>query len=77
MNRVRDIRKARGWTQRELAEASGLPRPHIGAIERGHMRPRIDTARKVADALDVTLDALWPRADSVPRRWLREATNAR
>ena len=60
MNRIRDIREERKLTQEELAERAGLPRQHVSDLERGVMRPRIDTAQKLAAALGVTVDDLFP-----------------
>lgn len=34
---VRDARKARGWSQRQLAEASGVSRARIGRLENGRL----------------------------------------
>lgn len=34
---VRDTRKARGWSQRQLAEASGVSRARIGRLENGQL----------------------------------------
>lgn len=60
MNRIRDIREDLGWTQEDLADRAGLPRQHLSDIERGVMRPRIDTAQKIAVALGVTVDEIFP-----------------
>ena len=37
-----------------------MPRQHLSDIERGVMRPRIDTAQKIAVALGVTVDEIFP-----------------
>jgi transcriptional regulator with XRE-family HTH domain len=33
--RIREARKARGWTQEEFASQAGIDRSYAGAIERG------------------------------------------
>lgn len=33
--RLRDARKARGWTQEEFADEAGIDRSYAGGIERG------------------------------------------
>jgi transcriptional regulator with XRE-family HTH domain len=55
---ISDTREAKGWNQSELAEKSGVSRVMIGKYERGEAVPSIDAAKKIADALDVTLDYL-------------------
>ncbi len=55
---VRIWREHRGLTQEKLAKASKVSRGMIGAIEAGHKRGGIDTLRKLAAALKVSLDNL-------------------
>lgn len=57
-------RRARGLTQAELAEASGVERSHLAKIERGEVgEPRPDTLRRLAEALGVeVLDLLFGEA---------------
>lgn len=38
-SRVRELRKARGWTQEELAEASDLHENYISRLETGNQEP--------------------------------------
>ncbi len=55
---LRRYRKERGWTQEQLAERSGIPRPNISKYETGERDPRAETASKLARALGVTVDEL-------------------
>jgi len=42
-NQIEQARVNRGWGQRELAAAIGLPQPYASAIETGEIVPRFDT----------------------------------
>lgn len=57
--KLREIRKARGWTQQMLSEKSGVNRVLITRIETGSTaEPAISTLIKLANALGVTIDEL-------------------
>lgn len=51
-------REEKSWNQTELAEQSGVSRVMIGKYERGEAIPSIEAAKKIADALGVSLDYL-------------------
>lgn len=55
---VRRLREARGWSQRELSERSGVPRATLTRLESGSPNPAFLVVAKVAAALDVALDEL-------------------
>lgn len=55
---VRAARKARGWTQEELAHHSGLAPVQISRIERGVREIRLTTLVCLLKALDVHPDLL-------------------
>ena len=55
---LREWRVYRGLSQTELAEASEVRQATISAIERGSV-PRVDNARRIANALDCDLDDLF------------------
>ena len=57
---ISDARQAKGWLQRELAVAAGLPVRTIGRIERGEVDVRLSTVAKIARALGVSLRDLLP-----------------
>ena len=55
------FRKARGWTQEELAERSGLSQQYLSGLERGRRNPTIVTIYELAQALNVShLELLTP-----------------
>jgi transcriptional regulator with XRE-family HTH domain len=57
--RLARLREARGWSQQELADRSGVPYITIYRCERGlHKEPRVSVAAKLARALGVSLDVL-------------------
>lgn len=51
--RVREIRKARGWSQEELAHRAGLHYTYVGGIERGERNPALVNIGRIARALGV------------------------
>jgi len=50
---VKEIRRRKGWSQKDLAEESGVGQDTISGIESGRHEPRPSTLRKLADALEV------------------------
>lgn len=57
-SRLLALRKQQGWSQPELAKKVGTSGAIIGRYERGEIIPSIGVARKLAEALAVTLDYL-------------------
>ncbi|ANY68773.1 hypothetical protein BBD42_21605 [Paenibacillus sp. BIHB 4019] len=53
--RVREIRKAKGYSQTSLGEKCGFAFSYIGGIERAENNISIKSLEKIADALDVEL----------------------
>ncbi|RQW84529.1 MAG: XRE family transcriptional regulator [Geobacter sp.] len=53
--RIREIRKARGLTQEQLAEMIDVEQKHVSRIESGKNYPSIDLLEKMAAALKVPL----------------------
>jgi transcriptional regulator with XRE-family HTH domain len=52
------LRDKKGWSQTDLAAKSQVSRVMIGKYERDEAVPSIDAAKKIADALEVSLDHL-------------------
>jgi transcriptional regulator with XRE-family HTH domain len=55
---LRKLRKARGWSQAELAERIDAHLTHVSRVETGKYSPRLDSVVKAARALGVTVDEL-------------------
>lgn len=55
---VKELRKAKGLSQEELAFASELHRTYISGVERGVRNPTITVLAKIAAALEVSSDRL-------------------
>ena len=58
VNKLLQIRKSKGMTQSEVAEASGLSDRTYADIERGSVNMRIETVLKICKALNITLDEI-------------------
>ena len=63
-DRLTDIRKKKKISQDELAKKIGVHAPVIGRYERGEVKPSIEVAMNIAEALDVSLDYLVGSTDS-------------
>lgn len=57
--RIRFLRKARGWSQEELGENAALSYKFIGEIERGTVNPSLDTLLGISNALNVEIAKLF------------------
>ena len=55
---ITELRKEKGWSQTDLAKESNVSREIIGKYERGEAVPSVDFAKRIADALGVSLDYL-------------------
>jgi len=58
-DRIRRLRRKRGWSQEEFADISGLHRTYIGAVERGEKNLTISTIHTLAKTLDTTIAQLF------------------
>jgi len=56
--RLLQVRKRKKMSQDDLAKAIGAHAPVIGRYERNEVKPSIDVATKMAEALQVSLDYL-------------------
>ena len=62
-DRVRELRRAGGKTQRQLAREVGVAQGHISLIEAGQSEPSIDLLLRLAGSLKTTSDYLLGLSD--------------
>lgn len=54
--RIAELRKERGISQTQLANAIGMKQPNLANIEAGRFSTTIDVLERIAKALDVKID---------------------
>jgi transcriptional regulator with XRE-family HTH domain len=65
---IRRERERKGMAPVQLAEAAGVSRRRLAALEAGRLDPRYDVMLAVADGLDIDLGALVTRAEEPARQ---------
>ena len=60
-DRIRKLRKKRGWTQVEMAEKVGIDRSFLADVERGKRNVSILNVESIARGLKVSLSQLFSR----------------
>ena len=63
MIRIRELREARGWNQKDLADQISSTRQAVGHYETGRRSPDLETLGKLCDVFGVTADYLLGRSD--------------
>jgi len=58
-NRVKELRTLRNWTQEQLAEAAGVSRQSINAIERNRYVPSLELALTFARVFACPTDEIF------------------
>ena len=58
--RVATLRKLKGMTQEQLAQAAGLQRTHVNRIEAGKYAVTLEVIQAIAEALGMTVDIIDP-----------------
>lgn len=57
-SKIIELRKDKGWSQAQLAEAVNASRDIIGKYERNDNSPSIEMALKIAKVFDISVDYL-------------------
>jgi len=71
--KLQQTRKLRELRQDELANKAGLPSTTISHFESGKRKPSFDNLRKLADALEVSIDYLMGRTNDLSGNQSAEA----
>lgn len=58
--KIRILRTERRWSQQRLAEAAGLDRTYLSALEHGKQNITLGVLKRIADALDANLHEIIP-----------------
>ena len=61
--RVRELRKAKGWTLEQAAGKAGLARSTLSKIENGQMSPTYDALKKLAQGMAISVPQLFTPAE--------------
>ncbi len=59
MNRLRELRAERGWSQGDLAEQLGVSRQSVNAIETGKYDPSLPLAFRIANVFGQPIEAIF------------------
>mgnify|MGYP001205310703 FL=1 len=60
-NRLKVLRAERDWSQGDLAEALGISRQSVNAIETGKYDPSLPLAFRIADLFAMPIEAIFLR----------------
>jgi len=66
INRIKDYRLERNFTQDDLARAVGVSRQSINSIERGRYTPSLPLALRFAQFFRCTTDELFQVKEDIP-----------
>ena len=66
--RLRQLRRAKGWSQEALAEEADMHRTYLAGIERSLRNPSLENLAKLANALGISLAELFtfPQGAAAP-----------
>ena len=62
-NRVKELRKEKGYTQEDLAEIIGVSRQTVNAIEKQKFDPSLKTAFKMAKLFGLPIESIFLSED--------------
>jgi transcriptional regulator with XRE-family HTH domain len=66
--RVKQLREARGWSQRQLENRAGISHGYISYLEAGERQPKMVTLEKIAGAFSVPVAQLTVNEDASTER---------
>ncbi|HEV7233641.1 MAG TPA: helix-turn-helix transcriptional regulator [Sphingorhabdus sp.] len=61
-NRLKVLRAERDWSQQDLADALGVSRQSVNAIETGKYDPSLPLAFRIADVFEMPIEQIFLRS---------------
>lgn len=58
-NTLKELRTARGWSQGDLADALGVSRQSVNALENGKYDPSLPLAFRIARLFDLRIEEIF------------------
>ena len=71
-NRLKELRKTRGWSQADLARALKISRQAVNGFESGKFTPSLEMAFKIALLFDVAIESVFIYQEKNPMQTLIE-----
>jgi len=68
-----EARNKSGLTQKELSERTGINQGDISRIERGSANPSLNTLKKLAEGMNMTLQLVFSPAESTQHAVIRKS----
>ncbi len=66
LDRIVELRTAKGWSEYQLAEESGMTQSTISSWYRRHMTPSVPSLERICDAFDISLSQFFMESGSQP-----------
>lgn len=63
MNKIKNIRLQKNLSTYELADMSDISQSYVSELEKFKRKPTLEVARRIARALDSTLDDVFPTTE--------------
>ena len=60
-NKVKELRRKRGWTQGELGEKLGISRQSVHSIETGKYDPSLPLAFRISEVFGASIEKIFER----------------
>lgn len=64
INRIREVRKEKGYTMTTMAKEVGCSVPYMYDVEMGHRKPSASTMAKISDFLDTPVNELYAKEEA-------------
>jgi putative transcriptional regulator len=65
-NRIRELRAVKRWSQADLADALGVSRQTINALETGKYDPSLPLAFKIARVFEQPIEQIFSEGNAAP-----------